>query len=186
MPAVDLSAEEHATPATRLLDEWEHGRPAGASRIGPAVRDAFAALVAETLASDADVNVDEADIRRVLDGATGLGVGRGGGSGYHRAQRALAEAWRQWQAVDWCTAGEGGLLLFVRAHEEHDLDMDELTAISEALQQVVGPGWEWVFGYDVAPHQAEEMCLGFLLAPRAQPGEMGPHSAPLPAALTPK
>lgn len=185
MPAADLSAK-HPTTATRLLDQWAHGRPAGTSRIEPAVRDAFAALVAETLASDADVNVDEADIRRVLDGATGLGVGRGGGSGPHRAQRALADAWQRWQAVDWCPAGEGGLLLSIRTHEEHDLDVDELTAISEALQQVVGPGWEWVFGYDVAPHQAEEMCLGFLLAPRAQPGEMGPPSAPLLAALPPK
>ena len=184
MPAADLSTE-HRTTAALLLDEWEYGRPAGASLVGPEVRDAFAALVAETLASDADVNVDEADIRYVLDGATGLGVGRGGGSGPHRAQQALADAWRQWQAVDWCPAGQGRILLSILSLKEHDLDMDELTAISEALQQATGPEWEMIFGHGVMPNQAEEMNLGFLLAPRALPEEIARHSTLRLAALPP-
>jgi len=185
MPAADLSAE-HLNTAAHLLGAWEQGRPVGASRVEPTVRDAFAALVAETLADDEGVNVDQEDIRHVLDGATGLGIGRGGSSGPHRAQQALADAWRQWQAVDWCPAGQGRILLFVLSHEEHDLEMDELTVISEALQQATGPEWEMVFGHGVVPDQAAELCLGFLLAPRALPEEMAWHSTLRLAMLPPR
>ena len=171
MPTAELSAE-HPTTAARLLGGWEHGRSSGASRIDPAVRDAFAALVADTLASNADVNVDQEDIRYVLDGATGLGVGRGGGSGPHRAQQALADAWRQWQAVDWCPTGQGRILFSIQVHGEHDLEMNELTVINDALRKATGSEWEMIFGHGVVPNQAEEMCLGFLLAPHAQPGEI--------------
>ena len=185
MPTADLSAD-HSTTAAQLLNEWGHGRTAGASPIDPAVREAFAALVAETLAGDADVNVDPEDIRTVLAGATGLGIGRGGGSGPHRVQQALADAWRRWQAVDWCPAGHGCILLSVQSHEDHDFTMDELGLINEALQQATGAAWEMIFGHGVVPNQAEEMYIGFLLAPRARPEEMCPHTAPLRATLPPK
>ena len=55
--------------------------------------------------------------------------------------------------------------------------MDELTVITEALQQATGPEWEMIFGHGVVPNQAEEICIGFLLAPRCASDEMAQHGA---------
>ena len=174
VPTSSLSAEP-SEPAILLLSTWEHGRPVGATPVSPALRDAFVALVVEAIAGEHDINLDSADVRAVLAGATGLAVGRAGGSGPGRAQRALADAWDRLQAVDFRPVAEGRILLSIRSREEHELGMDELTLVAEALQQATGPAWETIFGHGVVPNQTEEICIGFLLAPRGAADELARH-----------
>ena len=182
MPTAAPSAEPHAT-TTLLLDTWEQGRPADAFPVPSALRGAFAAVVAEAISGDHDINLDQADVQLVLDGATGLAVGRAGSSGPGRVQRALAEAWDGMQALDLYPVAEGRILLSILSREENDLDMDELTVITEALQQATGLEWEMIFGHGVVPNQAEEIYIGFLLAPRCTSDEMAQLRTRLVAAL---
>ena len=97
-----------------------------------ALQGTFAAVIAEATSGDHDINLDQADVQVVLEG--GLAVGRAGSSGPERAQRALAEAWDGMQALDLYPVAEGRILLSILSRKKNDLDMDELTVITEALQ----------------------------------------------------
>lgn len=151
--------------AVSLLAGWEQARPAGSPPILPALRSAFNRFVAEVVSDTQETNLELADVQDVLRRATGLTIGRAEASGPGRAQQALQEAYLTAQAVLPGTAPHGQILLLVQSRPDAELEMDELTVITEAMWRNAGPEWEMIFGYGIVPGLPAEIHLTFLLAP---------------------
>ena len=134
-----IPSDNFLLTAIRLLGEWEQTRPVSAPPLGAAVRGAFAQFVAEALRGNQDTNLDEGDVRDVLRGAAGLGVGRAETSGAGRALRALAEAYHTQASVGPGRAPRGRVLLSIQSRPDAELEMDELTDVVETVQHRTAP-----------------------------------------------
>ena len=150
-----------------LLIEWERLRYIGPPSITPELRTAFNQFVAEVLSDTQETNLELADVQDVLRQAAGLTVGRAEASGPGRAQQALQEAYQTAQAVGPNTAPQGQILLLVQSRPDAELEMDELTDITETMWRNAGPEWEVVFGHGIVPGLPAEIRLTFLLATNA-------------------
>ena len=148
-----------------LLAQWERARPADSNQVTPELRTAFNQFVAEVLSDTQETNLELADVQDVLRQAAGLTVGRAEASGPSRAQQALKEAYQTAQAVGPGTACQGQILILLQSRPDAELEMDELTDITETMWRNVGPEWELVFGYGIVPGLPAEIRLTFLLAP---------------------
>lgn len=148
-----------------LLAQWERARPADSNQVTPELRTAFNQFVAEVLSDTQETNLELADVQDVLRQAAGLTVGRAEASGPGRAQQALKEAYQTAQAVGPGTACQGQILILLQSRPDAELEMDELTDITETMWRNVGPEWELVFGYGIVPGLPAEIRLTFLLAP---------------------
>ena len=151
--------------ADHLLDEWVQTLPGAVPRPSPAVRHAFVRFVSEVLQRNPDTNLDQADVREVLRGATGLAVSRAEASGPGRALGALADAYHTRAAVGPADALYGRVLLSLLSHADTELEMDELTDVLETVQRWSGPDWEIIFGHGVAADLPAELRVSILWAP---------------------
>ena len=131
MPYVPTPPSQSGSEA--LLSEWEEARPANAAPVTLELRTAFTRFVAEVLSDTQETNLHIADVHEVLRGAAGLTIGRGEASGPGRAQQALQEAYQAAQAVSPHAAPRGRILLLVQSRPDTELEMDELTDITETM-----------------------------------------------------
>ncbi|SET50232.1 DNA translocase FtsK [Hymenobacter actinosclerus] len=171
-------------PAETLLAEWEaHAQPAQtpdypANRARVAAQ--FATLCAVLIDNDADINVDVDDARAVLRHATSLRVGSAGSSGPGRALRAARQAAAEAQAYHLGPAPEAPTataLLSILSHPTAELEMDELTTITEYLQQTLGNHQtEVIFGHGLQAGLPTELWVGVLFG-------YGPPLPPQPPRL---
>ncbi|GAA4361801.1 hypothetical protein GCM10023185_29080 [Hymenobacter saemangeumensis] len=151
--------------ASDILFEWERTRPAGTLFITPDLRTLFNELVAEVVSNTQETNLDIADVQWALRSATSLSIGRGEASGPDRAHQALLQAYQNTHTTGLLTAPQGRMLLILQSRPDSELEMDELTIITEAFWRNAGSGWEMVFGHSILPNLAAEIMLMFLLAP---------------------
>ena len=173
-----------APTAKTLLAEWEaHAQPAllpdyPASRAR--VAEQFATMCAVLIDNDADINVDADDARTVLRRATCLRMGSAGSSGHGRALRAAQQAAAVAQAYHLGPAPDAPAttaLLSILSHPAAELEMDELTAITEYLQQTLGNNqMEVIFGHGLQPDLPTELWVGVLVG-------YGPPLLPQPPRL---
>lgn len=164
----------HSAPAalaTTLLRDWEAAaRPAPtpayqAARPGLLAR--LTQFVALLLRPD-DVNIDPADARTVLAHATAFRLGHATAAGPGRAGRIapLLAADLTLFPPDAPPAGlrPVAALLSLQSGTEHDLEMDELTEIVEAIQRnLLSPNTEMVFGHGIAPEAETAGLRAWLL-----------------------
>ena len=151
--------------AVILLSEWEQARPANSAVVTSELRTAFIQFVGAVLNDTQETNLDIADVQKGLHRAAGLAIGRGEASGPGRANRALLQAYRSTQSVGPSAAVQGQLLLLLQARPDAELEMEELTDITETMWRNAGPEWELVFGHGIVPSLSAEIRLTFLLAP---------------------
>ena len=163
-PAGPPDSETSLQPA-QLLAQWERARSADSAQVTAGLRTAFNQFVAEVLSDTQETNLELADVQDVLRQAIGLTVGRAEASGMGRAQQALKEAYQTAQAVGPGTASQGQILILLQSRPDAELEMDELTDITETMRRNAGPEWELVFGYGIVPGLPAEIRLTFLLAP---------------------
>lgn len=149
------------------MSGWEQARPVGSLPITPEFRAAYDQLVEDALCGTKDINLEVADLREVLRDSCGISIGRGEASGPARALRALAEAHQHPLMAGNQIATQGKVLLFIQTKPEAELQMDELTDITETLQKRLGYDWEMIFGHDIVPDLPHEICIIFVLAPSA-------------------
>lgn len=150
-----------------LLAQWERARPADSAQVTPELRTAFNQFVAEVLSDTQETNLELADVQDVLRQAAGLTIGRAKASGPSRAQQALQQAYQTAQAVGPGTASRGQILILLQSRPDAELEMDELTDITETMLRNAGTEWELVFGHGIVPGLPAEISLTFLLAPNA-------------------
>ncbi|RSK44471.1 DNA translocase FtsK [Hymenobacter perfusus] len=176
--------------ATALLAEWEQRagfRPPAAHR---QTRPALLARLTDccrVLAVTADVNLDIDDFRAALLPYSSLRLGRaqasGNGPALRLAQAALADA-GQWLLGPAPTTPARHVLLIIESHPTAELEMDELTAITEHIQQTAGDSrTEVVFGHGLRPNLPAQLRLHLLLSygPPLLPLPLLPQRLPCPA-----
>lgn len=166
MPVVPLLTP--STLAETLLSEWEaQTRPTPTPAYHAARADLLARLArfSAQLLRAADLNVDAVDARTVLGRATAFRLGAAVASGTGRASRltALLTADLAWfpPYVSPANVRPVAALLSLQSGTEHELEMDELTEIVEAIQHnLLTPDTEMIFGHGIAP---EAGLLAWLL-----------------------
>ena len=163
-PVGPPDSETSLYPA-HLLAQWERVRSADLTQVTPELRTAFNQFVAEVLSDTQETNLELADVQDVLRRAVGLTIGRAEASGPGRGQQALQEAYQTAQAVGPGTASQGQILILLQSRPDAELEMDELTNITETMWRNAGPEWELVFGHGIVPILPAEIRLTFLLAP---------------------
>ena len=162
---VQMSSSEVRLQAANLISAWEHARPSGSPPITPEFKAAYDQFVEEALTDNQETNLEVADLREALNGACGIAIGRAEASGPGRALRALSEAYQNRQVVENRTAAPGKVLLAIQSQSDAELQMDELTDITETLQGHLGCDWEMVFGHGIVPELPAELRIMFVLAP---------------------
>ena len=162
---VFLSNSKAFNQAAILLSEWEQARPANSAVVTSELRTAFIQFVGAVLNDTQETNLDIADVQKGLHRAAGLAIGRGEASGPGRANRALLQAYRSTQSVGPSAAVQGQLLLLLQARPDAELEMEELTEITETMGRDTGSEWEIIFGYGVVPDLPAEIRFAFLSAP---------------------
>lgn len=176
-----------APAAETLLAEWEaQAQPvrtaAYATERAHLLRQ-FAPMCAVLLNYDADVNVDEEDARNVLRHATSLRMGSAGTSGADRALQAAQQAAAVARAHHLGPEPTGPAtmaLLCIISHPMAELEMDELTAITEYFQQTLGEQMEIIFGHGLQDGLPTEIWVSLLVAYCPPPPAPVPQFQPAP------
>ena len=144
--------------AISLLTEWE-------ARTNPAPTPGYLAARAPTLALLAEfsqlllmsepLNADAEDVRSVLRQADTFSLGPAAAHGEGRAGRAAvrAIAATRTQRLGPTPMGRAvASLLCIATSPSCELEMDELTEITETIQAAFGQDMEMIFGHDILPH----------------------------------
>ena len=106
--------------------------------------------IAEIITLAGYVNVDFQDVRTVMLNAGAAVMGSAETRGENRARKPPKERWHLhcWTiAISWVQR----ILLSIISGEEAELQMDELTEITEYIQDEAGEDAEMIFGHGVDP-----------------------------------
>ncbi|HEX8328406.1 MAG TPA: hypothetical protein VF629_12750 [Hymenobacter sp.] len=152
-----------------LLREWETDTCPTPTPTYLAARPRVLDLLAEfcgSLLTDAPISVDAEDVRSVLSRAITLGLGAAVAHGPGRAGRAAAMviAAVGAQPLGPTPAGRAvSSLLCITSGPDCELEMDELTHITETIQIAFGKDMEMIFGHDVVPGLTDSKLQVWLL-----------------------
>jgi hypothetical protein len=181
MPGIHLYAAQPAVSPEALLLEWEQFAPPVPSAAYHRARAGFLAhfqLLSHIIDIDTDVNVDVLDVRNMLRRASSLRVGSAGASGPDRATQVAAAALASCHQCRLGLAIEqpaSAALLSLVCTPTAELEMDELTTITEHLQAQIGGQADVLFGLNQTTDALDGVQLCLLLS-------YGPPLAPaLPA-----
>ena len=158
-----------AALAATLLREWEAATRPAPTPVYQAARPQVLALLAEfsqSLLLDAPINVDAEDVRTVLRRARTMGLGTAVAHRAGRAGRAAALVIAAAQAQQLGSAPVGravSSLLCITSGPDCDLEMDELTEITETIQATFGQDMEMIFGHDIVPDLSDSALQVWLL-----------------------
>ena len=158
-PTRPLNSDNSATAAlaATLLHEWEAAARPALTPTYQAARPRVLALLTEfsqSLLLDSPINVDAEDVRSVLRRATTIGLGTAVAHAPGRAGQAAALVIAATQAQPLGPAPTGravSALQCIASGPDCDLEMDELTEITETIQTTFGQDMEMIFGHDIIP-----------------------------------
>jgi cell division protein FtsZ len=105
--------------------------------------------IAEIITVTADVNVDFEDVKTVMKDSGAAVMGSSVTEGENRARRAAEEALNSPLLNNTDIHGAQRILLSIMSGVEHELEMDELTEITEYIQEKAGQDAEMIFGHGV-------------------------------------
>ncbi|MDU0371362.1 cell division protein FtsZ [Hymenobacter endophyticus] len=107
--------------------------------------------IAEIITVTADVNVDFEDVKTVMKDSGAAVMGSSITEGENRAQRAAEEALASPLLNNTDIQGAQRILLSIMSGDQAELEMDELTEITEYIQDKAGQNAEVIFGHGVDP-----------------------------------
>ena len=129
--------------------------------------------IAEIITVSGYVNVDFEDVKTVMKGAGAAVMGSSETTGENRARRAAEAAINSPLLNNHTIAGAQKILLSIVSGEEAELQMDELTEITDYMQDMSGEDAEVIFGHGVDPTLGEKIrvtiiATGFAVAPNEE------------------
>ncbi|MCC2548659.1 cell division protein FtsZ [Hymenobacter sp. BT175] len=107
--------------------------------------------IAEIITVTAEVNVDFEDVKTVMKDSGAAVMGSSITEGENRAQRAAEEALTSPLLNNTDIHGAQKILLSIMSGDQAELEMDELTEITEYIQQKAGQDAEVIFGHGIDP-----------------------------------
>lgn len=113
--------------------------------------------IAEIITVPGYVNVDFEDVKTVMRDSGAAVMGSSTTEGENRARRAAEEAIASPLLNNENIHGAQKILLSIISGEEAELQMDELTDITEYIQEVAGTDAEVIFGHGVDPDLGESI-----------------------------
>ena len=113
--------------------------------------------IAEIITVPGYVNVDFEDVKTVMQDSGAAVMGSSTTEGENRARRAAEEAIASPLLNNENIHGAQKILLSIISGEEAELQMDELTDITEYIQEVAGTDAEVIFGHGVDPDLGESI-----------------------------
>jgi len=105
--------------------------------------------IAEIITVTADVNVDFEDVKTVMKDSGAAVMGSSVTEGENRARRAAEEALNSPLLNNTDIHGAQRILLSIMSGADHELEMDELTEITEYIQEKAGQDAEMIFGHGI-------------------------------------
>ncbi len=105
--------------------------------------------IAEIITVTSDVNVDFEDVKTTMKQSGAAVMGSSITDGENRARRAAEEALNSPLLNNTDIHGAQKILLSIMSGAEHELEMDELTEITEYIQDKAGQDAEMIFGHGV-------------------------------------
>ncbi|MDB5235474.1 MAG: cell division protein FtsZ, partial [Hymenobacter sp.] len=105
--------------------------------------------IAEIITVTSDVNVDFEDVKTTMKESGAAVMGSSITEGENRARRAAEEALNSPLLNNTDIHGAQKILLSIMSGAEHELEMDELTEITEYIQEKAGQDAEMIFGHGV-------------------------------------
>jgi len=103
--------------------------------------------IAEIITVAGYINVDFEDVKTVMAGSGAAVMGSAKAEGEHRAMRAAEEALSSPLLDDRNIKGAKKILLSIRSGEQAEMQMDELTEITDHIQTEAGEEAEVIFGH---------------------------------------
>lgn len=113
--------------------------------------------IAEIITVPGYVNVDFEDVKTVMKESGGAVMGSAETSGESRAIRAIEEAINSPLLNNQNIQGADKILLSIISGEQAELKMDELTEITDFMQDIVGDDAEVIFGHGVDQELGESI-----------------------------
>jgi len=113
--------------------------------------------IAEIITVPGYVNVDFEDVKTVMKEAGGAVMGSAMASGENRAKRAAEEALNSPLLNNQNIHGAQKILLSIMSGEEAELQMDELTEVTDFMQEFCGDDAEVIFGHGVDSELGENI-----------------------------
>lgn len=113
--------------------------------------------IAEIITVPGYVNVDFEDVKTVMMNSGAAVMGSSTTEGENRARRAAEEAISSPLLNNESIHGAEKILLSIISGEEAELQMDELTDITEYIQEIAGTNADVIFGHGVDPDLGESI-----------------------------
>lgn len=113
--------------------------------------------IAEIITVPGYVNVDFEDVKTVMVNSGAAVMGSSTTEGENRARRAAEEAISSPLLNNESIQGAEKILLSIISGEEAELQMDELTEITEYIQEIAGTDADVIFGHGVDPDLGESI-----------------------------
>ncbi|MDH3708420.1 MAG: cell division protein FtsZ [Cyclobacteriaceae bacterium] len=113
--------------------------------------------IAEIITVPGYVNVDFEDVKTVMNDSGAAVMGSSTTEGENRARRAAEEAMSSPLLNNENIHGAQKILLSIISGEEAELQMDELTDITEYIQEMAGTDADVIFGHGVDPDLGESI-----------------------------
>ncbi|GAB3226728.1 hypothetical protein GCM10027346_09310 [Hymenobacter seoulensis] len=107
--------------------------------------------IAEIITVTADVNVDFEDVKTVMKDSGAAVMGSSITEGENRAKRSAEEALASPLLNNTDIHGAQKILLSIMSGDQAELEMDELTEITEYIQDKAGQNAEVIFGHGIDP-----------------------------------
>lgn len=115
--------------------------------------------IAEIITVPGYINVDFEDVRTVMQGSGAAVMGSALAEGEHRAKRAAKEALSSPLLDDKNILGAQKILLAIRSGERAEMSMDELTEITEHIQNEAGDEADVIFGHGIDESLGESIMV---------------------------
>ncbi|MFP4506225.1 MAG: cell division protein FtsZ [Cyclobacteriaceae bacterium] len=115
--------------------------------------------IAEIITVAGYINVDFEDVKTVMAGSGAAVMGSAKAEGEHRARRAAEEALSSPLLDDKNIHGARKILLSIRSGEQAEMQMDELTEITEHIQNQAGEDAEMIFGHGLDDSLGEAIMV---------------------------
>ena len=114
--------------------------------------------IAEVITMTGQINVDMNDVNTVMRNSGRAIMGSGSASGEGRAKKAVSEALESPLLNDSDITGANYILLNITFGTEEIL-MDEITEITDFIQEAAGQTAEVIWGYGPDPNLGEDLCV---------------------------
>ncbi|CAN5891478.1 hypothetical protein BH24BAC1_BH24BAC1_17560 [soil metagenome] len=128
--------------------------------------------IAEIITVTSEVNVDFEDVKTVMKDSGAAVMGSATTEGENRALRAAEESLSSPLLNNTDIHGAQKILLSIMSGDQAELEMDELTEITEYIQEKAGEEAEVIFGHGIDSSLGQSIRVTVIATGFAKPGEV--------------